>query len=143
MATRRVEYYIGSTYIGYGQKGELSPDISNDTISTFDGPVSDIGVPPSWEITLDRLKYAGTVKEFIAVEQVIYNTLKTPQNLKIVDSVTLESGETAKVTEILYSAALTDKKASFDAETRTVENLAFKGTKVRKWVNGKEITIPV
>lgn len=83
------------------------------------------------------------MKEFIAVEQVIYNTLKTPENLKIVDTVTLESGETAKVTEILYSASLTDKKASFDAETRTVENLAFKGTKVRKWVNGQEITIPV
>ena len=143
MATRRVEYYIGSTYIGYGQKGELSPDISNDTLRTFDGPVSDIGVPPSWKLTLDRLKYAGNVKEFIAIEQVIYNTLKTPQNLKIVDMVTLESGETAKVTEILYSATLTDKKASFDAETRTVENLAFKGTKVRKWVNSTEITIPV
>ena len=143
MATRRVEYYIGSTYIGYGQKGELSPDISNGTLPTFDGPVSEIGTPPSWEITLDRLKYAGNVKEFIAIEQVIYNTLKTPQNLKIVDRVTLESGETAKVTEVLYSASLTDKKASFDAETRTVENLGFKGTKVRKWVNGTEIKIPV
>ena len=143
MVTRRVEYYVGSTYIGYGQKGELSPDISNDTIPTFDGPVADIGVPPSWELTLDRLKYAGTVQEFIAIEQTIYNTLKTPQNLKIVDKVTLESGETAKVTEILYSAVLTDKKASFDAETRTVENLAFKGTKVRKWVNGTEVKIPI
>ena len=29
MAGKRVQYYIESTYIGYGQKGELSPDISN------------------------------------------------------------------------------------------------------------------
>ena len=95
------------------------------------------------ELTLDRIKYAGSVKEFIAVEQLVYSMLKTPRNVKVVDEIVLENGETAKVTEILYNASLTDKKASFDAETRTVENLAFKGTKVRKWVNGKEITIPV
>jgi len=140
---RRVIYFIGSTYIGYGQKGELSPDISNDTLPTFDGPIPDIGVPPSWELTLDRIRYAGNVKDFIAVEQLVYSMLKTPQNVKIINKVPLANGETAKVTEILYNATLTDKKASFDAETRTVENLAFKGTKVRKWVNGEEIPIPV
>ena len=143
MAGKRVQYYIESTYIGYGQKGELSPDISNDTLPTFDGPIPDIGVPPSWELTLDRIKYAGSVKEFIAVEQLVYSMLKTPRNVKVVDEIVLENGETAKVTEILYNASLTDKKASFDAETRTVEHLAFKGTKVRKWVNGQEIKIPV
>lgn len=140
---KRVEYYIEDIYIGYGTKGELSPDLSNDTIPTFDGPVSEVGVPPSWGLTLDRLKYAGTVAEFMAIETIIYSTISTPKNIKIVDRVKLESGETAKVTEILYGANLTDKKANFDAEARTAENLAFKGTKVRKWVNGKEIKIPV
>ena len=141
MAKKRVYYYIEDVYIGYGTKGELSPDITNDVIPTFDGPVSDIGVDPSWELTIDRLRYAGTLKEFITIEQLIYSMLRTPKNLKIVDEITLESKETAKVTEILYNATLTDKKATFDPETRTAENLAFKGTKVRKWVSGKEIII--
>lgn len=141
--TKRVKYYIENIYIGYGTKGELSPDLNNDTIATFDGPVAEIGVPPSWEFTLDRLKYAGTVDEFMKIETMIYSTISTPKNIKIVDRVNLESGETAEVIEILYGATLTDKKATFDAESRTAENLAFKGTKVRKWVNGKEIKIPV
>ena len=141
MATRRVEYYIGSTYIGYGQKGEISPDMSNDTLPTFDGNVPDIGVDPSYELSIDRIKYAGNLAEFIAVETVINSLRTTPQNIKIIDKITLESKETAKVTQIIYNCTLTDKKPSFDAETRTVENITVKGTKMREWINGKEIPV--
>lgn len=136
---KRLYFYVGTVLIGYTQKAEVSEELTNDTLPTFSGPVPDQGADPTYEVSCDVLRYEGTLEGFLKVKQIIRSTKDTPQPIKIVEKSTFASKETAKITQIIQNCSLTSNKLSFDAETRTVSNLTWKGTKLREYINDKEI----
>ena len=135
---KRLDFYIGTTHLGYTQKADVNEELSNDTLSTFSGPVPDIGADPSYEVSCDLLRYEGTLEGFLNVKKIIRSTKNTPTSLKIVEKVTFASGETANITQVVQNCTLTSNKTNYDAETRTVSNLSWKGTKLNEYSNGKK-----
>lgn len=135
---KRLDIYVGTTHVGFTQKAEVNEELTNDTLPTFDGPVPDEGADPSYELTLDVLRYAGSKNEFLNLKKVIRATKNTPQPIKVVEQLVFASGEKGKYTQQVEECKLSSNKVTFDAETRTVSNLAFKGTKVREFMDDKE-----
>lgn len=136
---KRLDFYIGTQLIGYTQKADVNEELTNDTLPTFSGPVPDSGADPTYEVSCDVLRYEGTLAGFLKVKQIIRSTKNTPQPIKIVEQVTFASKETAKISQTVEECSLTSNKVNFDAETRTVSNLTWKGTNLKEFVNDKEI----
>lgn len=130
--------YIDTIHVGYANKAEISPEISNaDPIKTFDGPIPSGSSEISWNVTIDKLRY-GTVAEYKQLEALLLSMLNNPKSIKIVEKTNGVDGP-LKVKTIVYKCNLNDKKYTLDAESETVENLSFKGTSMREWVNDEEI----
>ena len=139
MASKK-SIYLGTLELGYANKAESEPEIETDVIKTFSGNITDGDENPSWKVSIDTVRYAGTVKEFINVRKKIYEMMKTPDTVKIVETSSLPS-ETLKDEEVFYNCILDNKKVTFDVDTRTIENLSFVATKKREWINGTEIPV--
>ena len=136
---KRLYFYIGTTLLGFTQKAEVNEELTNDTLPTFNGPVPDQGADPTYEVSCDLLRYEGTLEGFLKIKQVIRSTKDTPQTIKIVERITFASKETAQIAQTVQDCTLTSNKLSFDAETKTVSNLTWKGTKLKEYIEGKEI----
>lgn len=139
MASKK-RLYLGTLELTYANKAETEPEIETDVIKTFSGNITDGDESPSWKISIDHVRYAGTVKEFTNVRKKIYQMMKTADTVKIKETSNLPS-ESLTVTEVFYGCILDNKKVTFDVESRTIENLSFVATKKREWINGEEIPI--
>lgn len=139
MASKK-RLYLGTLELTYANKAETEPEIETDVIKTFSGNITDGDESPSWKISIDQVRYAGTVKEFTNVRKKIYQMMKTADTVKIRETSNLPS-ESLTVTEVFYGCILDNKKVTFDVESRTIENLSFVATKKREWINGEEIPI--
>ena len=139
MASKK-RLYLGTLELTYANKAETEPEIETDVIKTFSGNITDGDESPSWKISIDQVRYAGTVKEFTNVRKKIYQMMKTADTVKITETSNLPS-ESLTVTEVFYGCILDNKKVTFDVESRTIENLSFVATKKREWINGEEIPI--
>ena len=139
MASKK-RLYLGTLELTYANKAETEPEIETDVIKTFSGNITDGDESPSWKISIDHVRYAGTVKEFTKVRKKIYAMMKTADTVKIKETSNLPS-ESLTVTEVFYGCILDNKKVTFDVESRTIENLSFVATKKREWINGEEIPI--
>lgn len=135
---KRLFFYVGTTLIGTTQKVDINEELTNDTLPTFDGPVPDVGADPSYEVSCDVLRYAGTKEEFINIKKIIRNTKDNAQPIKVVEHLVFGSGEKGKFTQQVEECKLSSNKVTFDAKTRTISNLAFKGTKVKEFMDDKE-----
>lgn len=134
----RVDIYINGTHLGYTQKAEIKEELSNDTLPTFDGPVPDLGGDPTYEVSCDVLRYSGNLEDFLNIKRIIRTMKTTPKDVKLVENVTFASGETAKITQTIQNCTVSSNTVSFDAETRTVTNLSFKGTNLKEFSNDTE-----
>lgn len=136
MATKVI--YIDGVHVGYANKVEVSPEISNsDPIKTFDGPIPSGTSEISWNVNIDKLRY-GTVAQYKQMEALLLSMFDNPKTIKVVESAK-GVDEKIKVTQHIYKCTLTDKKYTLEVESDTVENLSFKGTSMKEWVNGEEI----
>lgn len=136
---KRLEFYLGTTYIGSTQKVDINEELSNDTLPTFDGNVPDVGSDPSYTVSCDVIRYSGTKEAFINLKKVIRNAKDDPVTAKVVEYVTFGSGEKGKFTQAVEECTLSSNKIAFDAQTRTVANLELKGTKLKEYMDDKEI----
>lgn len=132
------EIYISSLRVGNGTGVEVKPSIQAETIDTFDGPVNNGNDKISWEVSIEKLRY-GTVKEYTDLEKLLFTMLTQPEPIKLIENVTMKDGS-AKVTEIIYNCIISDKNYKWDTKSKTVENLTFKGEKLKKWVNNTLVT---
>lgn len=139
MASKK-RLYLGTLELTYANKAETEPEIETDVIKTFSGNITDGDESPSWKISIDQVRYAGTVKEFTNVRKKVYDMMKNADTVKIRETSNLPS-ESLTVTEVFYGCILDNKKVTFDVESRTIENLSFVATKKREWINGEEIPI--
>ena len=139
MASTR-KLFIGTLELTYANKAETEPEIETNVIKTFSGNISDGDDNPSWKISIDTVRYAGTVEEFRNLRKKLYSMMKNPDTVKITETSKLPS-EKLTVTEVFYNCLLDNKKITYDVETRTISNLSFVGTKKREWIGGKEVPI--
>ena len=140
MANRINKIWIGSFELTYANKAEIEPEINTEVIKTFSGNITDGDDQPSWKVSIDTIRYNGTVKGYIKLRQKMYQMMQKADTIKIRETSKLPS-ENMTVTEIFYNCILDDKKMTFDPETRTIENFSFVATKMKEWVNGNEIKV--
>ena len=134
------EVYVGGLKLGYANKAEVSPDITDvEETKTFDGPVVDTPESISFEVSVDKIRYDKTIASYKQVEIALLEMFKTKKSVKVVETTKMADGKTLKVTTVVYNCVLTDKKYSIDPESRTVENLSFKGSPMDTWVNGEKL----
>lgn len=140
MATTK-KLWLGTLELTYANKAETEPEIETDVVKTFSGNITDGDENPSWKISIDQVRYAGSVKEFVNVRKKVYQMMKTPDTVTIQENSKIANKETLRIDEIFYGCILDNKKVTFDVETRTIENLSFVATKKREWINDEEIPI--
>ena len=140
MATTK-KLWLGTLELTYANKAETEPEIETDVVKTFSGNITDGDENPSWKISIDHVRYAGSVKEFVDVRKKVYQMMKTPDTVKIQENSKIANKETLNIDEIFYGCILDNKKVTFDVESRTIENLSFVATKKREWINDEEIPI--
>lgn len=140
MATTK-KLWLGTLELTYANKAETEPEIETDVVKTFSGNITDGDENPSWKISIDQVRYAGSVKEFVNVRKKVYQMMKTPDTVTIQENSKIANKETLSIGEIFYGCILDNKKVTFDVESRTIENLSFVATKKREWINGEEIPI--
>lgn len=134
------EVYVGGVKIGYANKAEVSPDITDaEETKTFDGPILDTPESISWTISVDKLRYGTTVASYKAIETLLLSLFKEKKSVKIIETTKMADGKTLKVATVVYNCAITDKKYSIDPESRTVENLSFKGNPCDTWINDEKL----
>ena len=134
------EVYVGGVKLGYANKAEVTPDITDaEETKTFDGPILDTPESISWTVSIDKLRYATTVASYKEMEILLLSMFKEKKTVKVVEYSKTADGKTLKVTSAVYNCAITDKKYSIDPESRTVENLSFKGSPCDTWINGEKL----
>lgn len=134
------EVYVAGVKLGYANKAEVSPDITDaEETKTFDGSIIDVPESISWEISIDKLRYAKTIQSYKEVEILLLQMFKEKKSVKVVETTKMADGSTLKVATVVYNCAITDKKYSIDPESRTVENLSFKGSPADTWVNDEKL----
>ena len=135
MATKWV--YIGGTKIGYANKAEVSPDITDaEETKTFDGNIVDVPENIAWTVSVDKVRYGKTILSYAELELLLLSMFKTKKTVRIVEETKLADGSTLRVDNRVYNCVITDKKYTIDAESRTVENLSFKGSPCDTYING-------
>ena len=134
MATKWV--YIGGTKIGYANKAEVSPDITDaENTPTFDGNIVDVPENIAWTVSVDKVRYGKTILSYAELELLLLSMFKTKKTVRIVEETKLADGSTLRVDNRVYNCVITDKKYTIDAESRTVENLSFKGSPCDTYIN--------
>ena len=134
------EVYIGGVKVGYANKAEVSPDITDaEETKTFDGPILDIPESVSWTVSIDKLRYDKTIASYKEVEILLLSMFKEKKSVTVVETSKMADGKTLKVKTVVYNCAITDKKYTVDPESRTAENLSFKGSPCDTWVNGEKL----
>lgn len=134
---KTVEIYLGTLRLGYANKADVKPSTQTSEVTTFDGVITDGEKNISWEISIDQVRY-GKIKDYIAIQKKLHQMFTIPDSVKIVETSETVDG-TIKVTDQVYNCLVDDKNYSIDPESRTVESLTFKGSKLKKWINGEEI----
>ena len=134
------QIWIGKKRIGYANKAEVSPDITDaEETKTFDGPILDTPESVSWTVSVDKLRYDKTVASYKEIEILLLSMFKEKKTVQVVETTKIADGSTLRVDTKVYNCAITDKKYSIDPESRTVENLTFKGEPCDTWVNGEKL----
>ena len=134
MATKWV--YIGGTKIGYANKAEVSPDITDaEETKTFDGNIVDVPENIAWTVSVDKVRYGKTILSYAELELLLLSMFKTKKTVRIVEETKLADGSTLRVDNRVYNCVITDKKYTIDADSRTVENLSFKGSPCDTYIN--------
>ena len=134
---KKVSIYLGTMLLGYGNKVDLSPSTKTSEVDTFDGVITDGEKDLSWKLAIDKVRY-GKIKDYIAIEKKLHKMFTVPETIKIVEESETVDG-TLKVVDQISNCFVDDKKYSIDPSSRTIENLSFKGNKLKKWINGEEI----
>ena len=129
--------YINDIRVGYATSAKVEPEIDTEETPTFDGPVVDGTEDPSHTVEIEKLRY-GTIKEYIQLEQLLVNMYTKGYPIKIIEDVSMKDGD-MRVTDIVYDCKLDGNDYELDPEERTAENLSFKGSNRKRWINGKEI----
>lgn len=138
MANKAV--YIGGVRLGYANKAEVTPDITDaEETKTFDGPILDTPESISWEVSIDKLRYDKSIASYKQVEILLLQMFKEKKTVQVTEVVKMADGNEMKVDTKVYGCAITDKKYSIDPESRTVENLTFKGSPMDTWINGEKL----
>ena len=133
------EIYIDGKKLGYANKAEVSPDVTDaEETKTFDGPILDVPESISWEVSIDKLRYDKTISSYKEMERLLFSMFRNKKTIRIRETSKVPDG-TLTVTTQVYNCVLTNKKYSIDPESRTVENLSFKGSPVDEWVNGEHV----
>ena len=132
--------FIGGVRLGYANKAEVTPDITDaEETKTFDGPILDTPESISWEVSIDKLRYATTIQSYKEIEILLLQMFKEKKTVQVNEIVKMADGNEMKVVTKVYNCAITDKKYSIDPESRTVENLTFKGSPMDTWINGEKL----
>ena len=135
--------YVDGQKIGYANKAEVSPEISGqEETATFDGKIIDTADSISWTISIDKIRYDSSIKHYIQIEGILLSCFKNKKTVKVVETTELPDGNLTVTTQV-YNCMLTDKKYTVDAESRTVENLEFKGTSMDSWINNEKMPKPI
>ena len=130
--------YIGGVKLGYANKADVSPDITDaDETKTFDGNIVDNPESISWTVEIDKLRYDKNVASYAEMEALLLSMFnKQKKTVRVIEDSTLADGTTLRVDDRVYNCVITNKKYSVDAESRTVENLSFKGSPCDRYING-------
>ena len=131
------EIYFNDLFVGYGNKAEVSPETSNSEVKTFTGVITDGNAEIAWNVNIDKIRY-GKIKDYVKIEKLVHQMFTQPGSIKIIERTKTVDG-VLEVKQQVYNCIVSDKKYTLDPESRTVESLAFKGSKMREWVNGEEI----
>lgn len=129
--------FINDIHVGYTTSASVEPEIETNETATFDGAVVDGTDDPSYIVEIEKLRY-GTIAEYIQLEQLLINMYTKGYPIKIIENVSMKDGE-MKIRDIVYDCKLDGNDYELDAEERTAENLSFKGSSRRRWINDKEI----
>jgi len=131
---------IGGKKLGYANKADVSPDITDaEETKTFDGSIIDTPESIAWKVDIDKIRYDTTSNSYATMETLLLSMFKTPQTITIHEDTKGADGKDIIVETNIYGCLLTDKKYSIDAESRTAENLSFKGSPMEQKVNGKVV----
>ena len=130
--------YIRDIHVGYATTVNVSPETSTEQTPTFDGVITDGTDIIPWTVSIDKIRY-GKISEYIELEKLLHGMFTKPENIKVVEESNTVDGS-LRVTDIIYNCILETKDYEINTDSRTVENLSFKGTDLNKWVNGEQIT---
>jgi len=131
---------IGATTLGYANKADVSFDITDaEETKTFDGSIIDNPESIACKIDIDKIRYGKTSNSYAEVEKLLFSMFKTPQTVTVSEDTQAADGSTILVESTVFSCLLTDKKYTIDAESRTVENVSFKGSPMEQKVNGEVV----
>lgn len=134
------EVYIAGIKVGHANNAEVAPDIKDaEELKTFDGTIVETPESVSWTVNIDKVRLAKTIQSYKEVEILLLSMFKEKKTVKVVESTKMEDGSTLKVTSVVYNCAIKDKKYKIDPESRTVENLSFKGSPCDTWINGEKL----
>ena len=131
-------FHIAGVKIGYCNKAEITPDITDaETTATFDGSLVDVPENIAWTVSVDKLRYDKSIQSYAEVEALLLSMFKEKKTIAVTEHTTLADGSTLKVATKVYGCVITDKKYTVDPESRTVENLEFKGSPCDTFINGE------
>ncbi len=134
--------YIGGTKIGYATSCEVAPDISDaEETKTFDGPIIDVPESISWTVDIEKLRYHKTIADYKNMEKLLFDMFFNKKTITVIESSKTADGDTLIVKQAVYKATIKDKKYKIDPESRTVENLSFKGEAMDEWINGEKVDV--
>ena len=129
--------YINNIRVGYSTSASVEPEVETNETPTFDGAVVDGTEDPSFTVEIEKLRY-GTKADYIQLEQLLINMYTKGYPIKIAEKVSMKDGDMT-IVDIVYDCKLDGNSYELDPEERTAESLTFKGSKRRRWIDGKEI----
>ena len=129
--------YIDGIEVGYGTKATIKEEIESEETKTFSGPLIDTDPNPSVTVSIETLR-AGTIQEYINMEKAIAKAKNTPCTIQM-NVRDKGKDDNIVVKQFAYNCLLSSNEVEFDPTARTAIKLEFKGTSMKKYINGQLI----
>lgn len=129
--------YIDGIEVGYGTKATIKEEIESEETKTFSGPLIDTDPNPSVTVSIETLR-AGTIQEYINMEKAIAKAKNTPCTIQM-NVRDKGKDDSIVVKQFAYNCLLSSNEVEFDPTARTAIKLEFKGTSMKKYINGQLI----
>ena len=129
--------YIDGIEVGYGTKATIKEEIESEETKTFSGPLIGTDPNPSVTVSIETLR-AGTIQEYINMEKAIAKAKNTPCTIQM-NVRDKGKDDNIVVKQFAYNCLLSSNEVEFDPTARTAIKLEFKGTSMKKYINGQLI----
>lgn len=128
------EIYFNDTFVGYATKATIKDELETEKTPTFTETLVDGDPNPAVTVSIEALR-AGTIQQYIDLEQAIKDAKTTPVTVLLKVSDKAKDGDIV-VEEYAYNCLLSSDEVEVDPVKRTAIKLELTGSSRNKLVNG-------